>query len=770
MLAPTGGSVYDPACGSGGMFVQSDRFLVEHGGQHGDLSIYGQESNPTTWRLARMNLALRGLDGDLGPEHADSFHHDLHPDLRADYVLANPPFNTKDWGAARLQDDPRWRFGVPPAQNANFAWVSHIIHHMAPARPRRLRARQRRDDHQQRRRGRDPPRDRRGRPRRLHGRAAGPAVLQHADPRVVVAARARQGRPAPARPSRPRPDDRRPRPRRHGRPHPPRARQPAEIERLVGLYHGWRGDPGAHERLPRRARPVSQRAARRDRRARARARARPLRRLRGPPRRRCARSPRSSPTSTPPCGPSSRRPAPSTTASPSCSTTCAARHDRAPSRLGPLHPRRHQGPRCPTRSPAVRSARTSVAPTTSRRCPDVPSMQSMPSVPVIRGANLGAGERRFYTDDLVFVSAAKADLLARHIARPGDVIVTQRGTLEQVGLVPADTPWSRFILSQSQMKITVDPARADPEYIYYWLLTPEIRDYVARHTISAGVPHTNLAILRADPRPPAPAGPATGDRPRARHHRRPRRAGHQHGRRRSTAWSACSFGHGSWNMPRRTAARSGQLHPATSFCEAALFPSTRAAAGPLGPLPTGWTRRAADRVRELPKRHALHRRRLLPARHGKPIIKIGEIKRGITDQTRWAEDPPGARAIDDGDLLMSWSGNPHSSIGTFLWHGGPAWLNQHIFKVVPPPPRLARVHLLPAARAAAALRPARPQPADHRARARQPKRHADAGRAAPAPRPRRGVRAPHRTRVRPHRRPWSTHPHPDPRPRAVLVS
>jgi type I restriction enzyme M protein len=132
MLAPTGGTVYDPACGSGGMFVQSDRFLIEHGGRHGDLKVFGQESNPTTWRLARMNLALRGIDGDLGPEHADSFHRDLHPDLRADYVIANPPFNTKDWGAARLQQDPRWRFGVPPAQNANFAWVSHIIHHLAP--------------------------------------------------------------------------------------------------------------------------------------------------------------------------------------------------------------------------------------------------------------------------------------------------------------------------------------------------------------------------------------------------------------------------------------------------------------------------------------------------------------------------------------------------------------------------------------------------------------------------------------------------------------
>jgi type I restriction enzyme M protein len=132
MLAPTRGKVYDPACGSGGMFVQSERFLVEHGGKHGDLQLFGQESNPTTWRLAKMNLAIRGIDGDLGPEHADSFHRDLHQGLRADYVLANPPFNTKDWGAARLQDDPRWRFGVPPPQNANFAWVQHIIHHLAP--------------------------------------------------------------------------------------------------------------------------------------------------------------------------------------------------------------------------------------------------------------------------------------------------------------------------------------------------------------------------------------------------------------------------------------------------------------------------------------------------------------------------------------------------------------------------------------------------------------------------------------------------------------
>lgn len=132
LLAPTRGTIYDPACGSGGMFVQSERFFEEHGGHRGELKIVGQESNPTTWRLARMNLAIRGIEGDLGPEPADSFMRDLHPDLRADYVLANPPFNARAWGALALDHDPRFRFGTPPDQNANFAWVQHIIHHLAP--------------------------------------------------------------------------------------------------------------------------------------------------------------------------------------------------------------------------------------------------------------------------------------------------------------------------------------------------------------------------------------------------------------------------------------------------------------------------------------------------------------------------------------------------------------------------------------------------------------------------------------------------------------
>jgi type I restriction enzyme M protein len=130
MLAPYKGRIYDPACGSGGMFVQSEKFVESHGGKLGDISIYGQESNSTTRRLAVMNLAIRGIEADFGAEHADTFRRDLHPDLRADYVLANPPFNDSDW--FRKDDDVRWQYGVPPKGNANFAWVQHFIHHLAP--------------------------------------------------------------------------------------------------------------------------------------------------------------------------------------------------------------------------------------------------------------------------------------------------------------------------------------------------------------------------------------------------------------------------------------------------------------------------------------------------------------------------------------------------------------------------------------------------------------------------------------------------------------
>ncbi len=130
VLAPYKGRVYDPCCGSGGMFVQSENFIEAHAGKLGDISIYGQESNYTTWRLAKMNLAIRGIDAQIA--HGDTFHNDKNPDLKADYVLANPPFNDSDWRGELLKEDKRWVYGVPPASNANFAWVQHFIYHLAP--------------------------------------------------------------------------------------------------------------------------------------------------------------------------------------------------------------------------------------------------------------------------------------------------------------------------------------------------------------------------------------------------------------------------------------------------------------------------------------------------------------------------------------------------------------------------------------------------------------------------------------------------------------
>jgi type I restriction enzyme M protein len=132
MIEPYEGRVFDPCCGSGGMFVQSERFVEVHGGSKRDISIFGQESNPTTWRLAHMNLAIRGIEANLGEQPADSFVRDLHPDLKADYILANPPFNVSDWSGQMLREDVRWKFGVPAVGNANYAWIQHFIHHLAP--------------------------------------------------------------------------------------------------------------------------------------------------------------------------------------------------------------------------------------------------------------------------------------------------------------------------------------------------------------------------------------------------------------------------------------------------------------------------------------------------------------------------------------------------------------------------------------------------------------------------------------------------------------
>ena len=246
MLEPYKGRIYDPCCGSGGMFVQSEKFVESHGGKLGDISIYGQESNATTRRLAVMNLALRGIEADFGPEHADSFRRDLHPDLRADYVLANPPFNDSDW--FRKDDDVRWQFGVPPKGNANFAWVQHFIHHLAPAGHGRLRARQWQHELQPERRRRDPPRPDRGRPGGLHGGPARPALLQHPDPGVPLVPGQEQGCRRPTglpRSARPHPVHRCPQARHPDRSGAPGAAggRPGEDQRHLSPLAGcqWRG-------------------------------------------------------------------------------------------------------------------------------------------------------------------------------------------------------------------------------------------------------------------------------------------------------------------------------------------------------------------------------------------------------------------------------------------------------------------------------------------------------------------------------------------------
>ena len=163
------------------MFVQSEKFVESHGGRIGDIAIYGQESNHTTWRLAMMNLAVRGIDAEIKWNSEGSFHKNELPDLRADYVLANPPFNISDWGGDRIKEDARWKFGTPPAGNANFGWLQHILHHLAPTGTAGVILANGSMSSTQNRRGRNPPRDGGGGRDRLHDRDAGAAILFHAN-------------------------------------------------------------------------------------------------------------------------------------------------------------------------------------------------------------------------------------------------------------------------------------------------------------------------------------------------------------------------------------------------------------------------------------------------------------------------------------------------------------------------------------------------------------------------------------------------------------
>ena len=197
MLAPYSGRVYDPCCGSGGMFVQSEKFIHAHSNGNGNggkvkagISIYGQESNYTTWRLAKMNLAIRGIDAQIA--HGDTFHNDRYPDLKADYVLANPPFNDSDWRGELLKDDKRWVYGPPPAGNANFAWVQHFLYHLAPTGLAGFVLANGSMSSNQSGEGEIRKSHRRGRSGRLHGGAAGAALLFDADSRLPVVSRAHE--------------------------------------------------------------------------------------------------------------------------------------------------------------------------------------------------------------------------------------------------------------------------------------------------------------------------------------------------------------------------------------------------------------------------------------------------------------------------------------------------------------------------------------------------------------------------------------------------
>ena len=247
----TTGASTTPAAAPSGMFVQSSSSFARTPRQRqrrktrADISIYGQESNYTTWRLAKMNLAIRGIDGQIA--HGDTFHNDRHPDLKADFILANPPFNVSDWGGERLREDKRWKYGIPPAGNANFAWVQHIVHHLAPAGVAGFVLANGSMSVQPVRRGRHPQGPHRSRPRGLHGRPAGPALLLHPDPRVPVVPR-----PRPARTARFRDRrgeilfiDARKLGRMVDRTH--RELTDEDIARIASTYHAWRGEKDAGE-------------------------------------------------------------------------------------------------------------------------------------------------------------------------------------------------------------------------------------------------------------------------------------------------------------------------------------------------------------------------------------------------------------------------------------------------------------------------------------------------------------------------------------------
>ncbi|HRI07680.1 MAG TPA: restriction endonuclease subunit S [Nannocystaceae bacterium] len=279
-------------------------------------------------------------------------------------------------------------------------------------------------------------------------------------------------------------------------------------------------------------------------------------------------------------------------------------------------------------------------------------------VPVIRGSNFADDERREIVGPFVYVSPAKAAALARSQARPGDVVFTQRGTVGQVAVIPRDLPHDTYVISQSQMKVTCDPARVLPEYVYYWFRSPRILDHIDRHTIATGVPHTNLGILRRTPIVVPPL-----------------------------AEQAAIVGALSAFDGRIVALRA--LAGAADALIHELFHAHFVACDAPGVSRPGepWPTRPLLDLADFVNGTAFRGEDFTGEGVGRPVIKIGELRRGLGPQTRWsATGGRTPRPIADGDVLFAWSGNPDTSIGTFVWGGGEAWLNQHIFKIEPRAP------------------------------------------------------------------------------------
>jgi len=307
-------------------------------------------------------------------------------------------------------------------------------------------------------------------------------------------------------------------------------------------------------------------------------------------------------------------------------------------------------------------------------------------VPVIRGSNF-SGESRHIRGPFAYVGADKASALARNQARPGDVVFTQRGTVGQVALVPDDLGYERFVISQSQMRLTCDRDQVLPEFVYYWFRSPKVLDYIDRHTIATGVPHTNLGILR---KTPILVPPLAEQRTIVEHLltlderiASLRGLAAAVGRLFQALFDAWFVDFEPVGDPRHPCLCGISSVSEYGSLSGRLFPDELVSTA-YGTIPAGWEAVGLLECAEFRNGTAFKSGDFGPTGVGKPVIKIAEIHRGIGAQTRWSTTGGRrVRPIDDGDILFAWSGNPQTSIGTSLWGGGPAWLNQHIFQVLP---------------------------------------------------------------------------------------